>query len=241
MYLASPALPIGSFAWSRGLESAALIGAVTGLKELKDFLTMSLRHSLGSFDLPLLALALKAAYIGDLEGLRDLNELSLAGRESLEFTLEEQEGGKAIKRLALSLNLWPDYLKPDNPRPDNLGPDNLGPDNLKPDNQDSSFSPGLIVGQAILAVSLGLEPSDTPRVLEALAFAWLQNQIAAAARTLRLGQNELQNLLLSLGPEVTRAVNKAILTPLSDIGPALPGLAILSAHHELASGRLFRS
>ncbi|MDR3135221.1 MAG: urease accessory protein UreF [Deltaproteobacteria bacterium] len=226
LYIASPALPIGSFSWSRGLEPACQSGAVQGLDDLADFLAQSLRHGLGSFDLPLLAMSMPAAAAaaqggsqGASEGLERLiwlNDLSLAGRESREFGLEEEEGGKAVKRLCLSLGLWPSCLP-------------------------KAFVPGLVVGQAILATCLGLGEADRADVLESLAFAWLQNQVAAAARTLSLGQSELQNLVLSLGPEVTRVAHKALQASPRDLGQGLVGLAILSARHELELSRLFRS
>jgi urease accessory protein len=231
MYLSSPALPIGGFAWSRGLEAAVHSGTLQTLEDLFDFLALGLTHSLGRLDLPLLGLALQAAASYDYGALSELNDLSLAARESLEFALEETEGGKAAKRLALSLGLWPEGMDPD-------------------------FAPGLTVGQALLAVALGLGPADALPVLECFAFAWLQNQIAAAARTMKLGQSQLQGLLLALGPTVSEVALQAADLGLgrtdparpslaeiaqAAIGPGLPGLAILSAHHESQAGRLFRS
>jgi urease accessory protein len=216
MYLASPALPIGAFHWSRGLEQAALSGAVKSLSHLADYLTWSLERSLGHFDLPLLAWAFRAALAHDLEGLFYLNQLSLAGRESSEFELEEVEGGKAVKRLALSLALWPENL-------------------------DLDFCPGLLVGQALLAAFLGLGPKEESSVLQAMAFAWLQNQISAASRTLKLGQSQLQALSLALLELIPQVCQRALSLSIEELGPGLMGLAIFSAHHEIQTGRLFRS
>jgi urease accessory protein len=216
MYLSSPALPIGAFHWSRGLEQAALSGAVKDLSDLADYLTLALNRGLGRFDLPLLALAFKAACFRDYGTLSQLNDLSLAARESSEFGLEEVEGGKAVKRLAWSLGLWPEKLDP-------------------------GFTPGLLVGQALLAVFLGLGPNDLAWVLNAFAFAWLQNQISAAARTLKLGQSDLQALILALCELIPGVSQRAMTLPVEDLGPGLTGLAMFSAHHESQTGRLFRS
>jgi urease accessory protein len=216
MYLSSPALPIGAFAWSRGLESACFLDQVKDVDDLGHFLSVSLRHSLGCFDLPVMGLAATAFYENDLEKVFVLNDLSLAGRESYEFGLEEQEGGRAVKRLMVSLDLWPDL-------------------------PDPSFCPGLTVGYALLAVALGLELSDLTYFLESYAFGWLQNQIAASARILKIGQSSLQNLILVLAPEVSEAARKALRMRLEDLGSGLVGLAVISARHEQQPARLFRS
>ncbi|MDR2368612.1 MAG: urease accessory protein UreF [Deltaproteobacteria bacterium] len=213
LYLASPALPIGAFSWSRGLESAALSGAVPDPGALKDYLSVSLTHSLGRFDLPLLYMALGAAQGPDLAALRDLNDLALAGRESRELCLEEEEAGKAVKRLAVSLGLWP----------------------------GTGFSPGFLVALPILAASLGLTAADGARFLESQAFAWLQNQTSAAARIMRLGQSGIHRLILALAPTVTEVSLAALALGPDDLGPGLPAMAILSARHELEPSRLFRS
>jgi urease accessory protein len=216
MYLSSPALPIGTFAWSRGLESATLNGQVSDLDELSNFLQVSLKHSLGSFDLPILAWAMTSVCNNNYVALFKLNDLTLAGRETYEFRLEEVEGGRAIKRLMLSLNLFPSFL-------------------------DQDFTPGLVVGYALLASALGLEESDLVVTLESYAFSWLQNQISAAARILKLGQSSLQNLIMALGKEITEVSHKATKMKAQDLGSNLFGLAMLSAHHEQEHSRLFRS
>jgi urease accessory protein len=216
MYLSSPALPIGTFSWSRGLESACLSGAVKDLGDLGNFLLGCLRHSLGTFDLPLMALSMVAALAEDRERLEKLNNLSLAYRESAELLLEEEEGGRAVRRLMLSLGLWPNYPAP-------------------------FFVPGLSIASAMLAVSLGLGVFDIPDALESVAFGWLQNQLAAASRLLKVGQSGLQGLILDLGPELALVSQAAIGIREEDLGSSQVGLAMLSAHHELEPVRLFRS
>ena len=59
-WLSSPALPIGAFAWSQGLESAITTGAVTNKQDLTEYLEVQLHYGLATFDLPLLK-RLKAA------------------------------------------------------------------------------------------------------------------------------------------------------------------------------------
>ena len=74
-----------------------------------------------------------------------------------------------------------------------------------------------------------IEPSAA---LQAYLWAWLENQVMAAVKSIPLGQTEGQRMLLSLSktfPEVKEEGNFA------------PGLAMLSSKHETQYSRLFRS
>jgi urease accessory protein len=217
MYLSSPSLPIGAFAWSRGLEAAIGAGLVADAPGLRAHVSALLARSLGTFDLPILAGAFLAGLGRDVQELAFLDRLSLAGRESSEFRREEEEeGGGAIRRLMLSLDLWPAFL-------------------------DASFRPGQTAGFALLSLGLGLGGDDLQDVLGAFAFGFLQNQISVAARSMRIGQSGLQAVALSLGREIPGICRAASDLAPRQWGSGLVGLSILSAHHELAAGRLFRS
>ena len=68
----SPAFPVGSFAWSAGLETAIAEGAVTDCETMRNWLAGSLRHGSLRTD----AILLAAAHRGT--GLQDLADLALA-------------------------------------------------------------------------------------------------------------------------------------------------------------------
>ncbi|MDR1050092.1 MAG: urease accessory protein UreF [Deltaproteobacteria bacterium] len=238
LWLASPALPVGGFAWSRGLEAACQAGLVTGSPDLELFLRGSLEHGLGRLDLPVLARVMlleNDGNDGDGDGgdgggdagendfgrrVRELDDLSLACRDTSEFLAEEAEGGKAVWRLVLELGL----------RPAALG--------------DGSFVPGLTVGFGLLARGLGFGPGDVVPVVSGFASAWLQNQTQAAARLVRVGQYELQRLAARLLPVVARVSRGAAGGAGAgddEIGSNLPMLSILSARHQDSPEKLFRS
>ncbi len=63
LQLASPALPIGAFAYSQGLEAAVELGFVEDEASALDFLSGVLAHGLARLELPLLA-RLQAAFAG---------------------------------------------------------------------------------------------------------------------------------------------------------------------------------
>ena len=77
-WLTSPALPIGAFAWSQGLESAITTGAVTNKQDLTEYLEVQLHYGLATFDLPLLK-RLKAAAA---QASKDATAQASKGQES---------------------------------------------------------------------------------------------------------------------------------------------------------------
>lgn len=73
------------------------------------------------------------------------------------------------------------------------------------------------------------------------AWAWCEQQVAAAVKLVPLGHTSGQRILLQLGGEIDAAVAHAATVDDADIGIGLPGLAIASALHETQYTRLFRS
>jgi urease accessory protein len=77
--------------------------------------------------------------------------------------------------------------------------------------------------------------------LAAYLWAWTENQVLVAVKTVPLGQQAGQAMLSALRRAVSEAVDCA--TALSDheLGSAAIGLALRSARHETQYSRLFRS
>ncbi|MDR1085621.1 MAG: urease accessory protein UreF [Deltaproteobacteria bacterium] len=212
-FLASSALPAGSFAWSQGLESAAEARAVTGPEDLLAYLADVVTGGLAVFDLPLLYRAHRAAAGRELTELRLINDLALAGRETYETYQAETEMGRALGRLIDSLG-----------RPGFCRDEELG----------------LLAAYALLASVLadGLEEADLGL---AYAVSFLENQLAAASRLIPLGQTGARKIMISLSPVVSEAVTAAETLSDEEIGSKLFGLAILCSGHEYQFSRLFRS
>ena len=73
------------------------------------------------------------------------------------------------------------------------------------------------------------------------AWAWLENQVAAATKLVPLGQSAAQILLGQLLEQLPAAIDAAMDLEDRDIGASLPGLALVSVWHESQYSRLFRS
>lgn len=86
----SPAFPIGSFAYSQGLETAINDGLIWDAGSLKNWISAMLEHGSGRSD----AILLAHARAGD-----DLSDLALSLSPSMERSLETMEQGRAFGAL----------------------------------------------------------------------------------------------------------------------------------------------
>ncbi|KAA8607017.1 urease accessory protein UreF [Salipiger aestuarii] len=86
----SPAFPVGSFAWSHGLETAVQQGQVSDADGLENWLAAVLRHGAGWSDAVLLACAARG------EDAAALTELGRALSPSAERRAETMQQGRAF-------------------------------------------------------------------------------------------------------------------------------------------------
>lgn len=98
----SPAFPVGTFAWSQGLETAIADGRVTDAATLKDWIGGSLSHGALKTD----AILLAHAYRGEADGaaLADLAELGLALTAASERHFETSLTGETF---GIAARAWP--------------------------------------------------------------------------------------------------------------------------------------
>jgi urease accessory protein len=213
MQLVSPALPIGAFAWSQGLESAFELGWVNNEEQLGEWLEGVLEAGLTRCELPLLA-RLQHAWATDApESLAYWNNWLHATRETAELSDEDTRLGSALVRLLTSLDLMPR-------------------DGLMPN------EPGYIT---VFAWAAHMRHVPVRQTLLGFAWAWLENQLAVACKAMPLGHTAAQRLTEQLRPKLVHAVEQALMWEDNELGPILPALALASAHHETQYSRLFRS
>jgi len=91
---------------------------------------------------------------------------------------------------------------------------------------------------AYAAAKWKIEPEAA---LQAYLWAWIENQVMAAVKSVPLGQTDGQRILLSLGERIFSCVERAMSMTDQDLGNFAPNLALLSARHETQYSRLFRS
>ena len=227
MQLVSPALPIGAFAFSQGLESAFELDWVRDEASLAEWLSGVLEDGLTRCELPMLARLHQAFGQADSETGRATiaawDEWLAATRETAELAAEDSRLGASLKRLLGSLDLLP--------RDQQLPSEDL----LTP----------LLPHQAgyvtLFAYTAHLRGVSVRQTLLGFAWAWLENQLAVACKALPLGHTAAQRVIEQLRPALVDAVNQALTLEDDELGPVLPGLALASALHETQYSRLFRS
>ena len=96
MWLASPALPVGSFSYSEGLEAAVEAGRVSDEATARDWLCDQLRLGLARSELPVLAQALEAWRTGDLARVQALNAWVGHTRETSELRQQAEQMGRSL-------------------------------------------------------------------------------------------------------------------------------------------------
>lgn len=99
LQLASPALPVGAYTYSQGLEWAVESGTVKDEATALQWVGDQLEWNLGRFEAPLLARMMAA----DAAALVDLDAQYLASRETAELRAETLQMGHSLRRLITDL------------------------------------------------------------------------------------------------------------------------------------------
>jgi urease accessory protein len=230
MWLASPALPVGGFSYSEGLEAALDAGRVQGEAAVEDWLLDQLHLSLARADLPACAQAFQAWQAPpDACRLQSLNDWVLATRESAEFRLQTEQMGRSLVEWLRNGEHAGD---PRIARCAALAPAPSWP---------VAFALACVLASGTADTADDDAKNDAEQALLALAFGWAENMAQAAMKSVPLGQAAAQRILTRLTQAIPEAVRQALALPDEARQAFTPGLAILSARHENQYSRLFRS
>lgn len=230
--LVSPALPVGAFSYSEGMEVLVQQGRLSGPATVEAWLEAELARGCLAIEaaaLPRLVAHLAAwrsaagAAAGEVvdgaaaaaaAAVRDLDGWLLAQREAAELRQQQRQMGAALLRLLADLG-WP------LPAPPQLQPPLAWP-----------------AAWAWAGLCLELPP---PALVEAYLFGWVANQLSAAVRLVPIGATEAQRLQLRLAPRIAERASELVAADPRQLwnGGVGAGLAQLG-HAELYS-RLFRS
>ena len=103
-HLVSPALPVGAYAYSQGLEYAVHAGWVHDEASTLDWLQGLVRHGLGTLDLPTAgAAASRPGSADDAAAVQHWNVQLIAARETAELRAEERHLGSALARVLMRI------------------------------------------------------------------------------------------------------------------------------------------
>lgn len=220
LHLSSPTLPIGGFSYSQGLEAAVELDLVHDESSAQQWIEHQLNFVIARTEAPIWNIFFSAWKTNDTPTLIKWNQWFYASRESHELRQETEQMGTSLYKLAQELG-WGNESSHSFLR------------TLKPIT--------LPCIHAFVCAQNNL-PSET--ALTAYLFTWLENQVAAAIKSIPLGQLAGQRILqrgMQLIPNaLAESLERSTSTP-PLINAFAPQYALIAARHESQFSRLFRS
>jgi urease accessory protein len=217
LQLASPMLPVGAYSYSQGLEWAIECGDVHSLASANTWIANVLSLYQTRFELPILYRMYQAWQADDLIAIEEWDAYFQAGRDTAEALAESRQMGYSLRRLLNDVGTLPAAFM---------------------QKMNSLETPSFPIVYAGVAHIWNLPAQD---MLHAYAWAWVENQVSAAMKTVPLGQVAGQKILLELGESLPQSVASAMQMKDDEISNFSPGLSIAGSRHETQYSRLFRS
>jgi urease accessory protein len=216
IWLASPALPIGGFSYSEGLEAAIDQGLVHDESSASVWLVDQLHLTQSRGDMAVVGHMIAAWQAQDYCRLESLSKWVHATRESAELRLQSEQMGRSML----------EWLR---------NQEALDANTIEMCNRWMPTYP------LMFALALSRTGAPLEQCLQAYAFGWAENMVQAAIKSVPLGQNSGQRILTKLAQHIASAVSHALQVTDDTRQAFSPMLAILSAQHETQYSRLFRS
>ena len=212
--LASPALPVGAYAYSQGLEYAVAVRWVHDEASARAWILGLLEHALGRLDVPVLSRLYGAWEENDAQAVDDWNRLLYASRESAELQAQDRQLGAALARLLAGLDM--------------------------PEAR-TWVTDGHATFATLYALAAVRWCIPLREAAGGYLWSWSENQVMAAIKLVPLGQTAGQRLLSAVVERIPGVLERGLTLPDAEIGFLAPALAIASALHEAQYSRLFRS
>jgi len=214
LQLVSPALPVGAYAYSQGMEQAIHLEWITNEAQTAEWIEGVLENGLARVDAPVLARLHAAWSAPDLDRVAYWNQFLYACRESAELQAEDRTLARALTRLLAD----------------------LGVADAKPfaTQEQSTFA-------TLFALASVHWRIPVLQCVQGYLWSWVENQVAAAIKLVPLGQTAGQRILLRLGERIPQLAQQALTLDDDDIGQIMQGQVMASAWHEMQYSRLFRS
>ncbi len=217
LQLASPALPIGAFSYSQGLEWAVEAGTVHDADSARSWIGDLMEYAVGPGDAAVLWRCMNAAAADDRPTFIAWNAWYRASRETSELRAETEQTGGALIKLLGELGLVD-------------APARAMATDAMPVTLPAAF--------ALAAHRSGVAAEQA---LAGYLWSWLENQVLAVMKAVPLGQVSGQRLLQALAARIPAIAAAARMLDDADVASFSPGLALASARHETQYTRLFRS
>ena len=214
LQLVSPALPIGGYNFSQGLEYAIEAGWVRDESSALGWISGLLGASIGTLDVPVLRRLHVAWSANDAEAIDRWSRFLIASRETSELRAEDRHLGRSLAKVLAD-----------------AGVPNASEWQKR---TDATFATTFALGCVHWHVG-------ADQCAWGYLWTWAENQVLAAVKAVPLGQSAGQRMLDALIAQIPQVARDASALEDEHIGSAAPMHLIASAAHETQYTRLFRS
>ena len=229
LQLASPALPVGAYSYSEGLETLVDNGTIESEQSLQHWLEQELHYGAIRLEAAVMVRAYQSAQLGDIQALSYWNNWLSAARETEELRQQSWQMGRSLLRLLLELQPL-STRNSSSCRNAYLSLQALA----NADGNPCNFAVVFGLGAALWEI-------DSSSALLGYLHSWATNMITAGVKIIPLGQTVGQQLLLQLHRNLNCATREILTLEDEDLNSCGWGLSLASMAHETQYTRLFRS
>lgn len=215
LQLVSPALPVGAYSYSEGLEVLIEQGRICDRNTLQNWLSQELRDGSIRVETAILWRAYHCLAQADLTGLQAWNQWLSATRETRELRQQNWQMGQSLCRLLAELLPA-----------------------LRPELAMIGLPCNFAIAFALASHAESIPPETA---LLGYLYSWSANLISAGVRLIPLGQTEGQQIQRSLQACLLPTAQEISQLSDEDLGSCSWGLSLASMTHETQYTRLFRS
>jgi urease accessory protein len=215
LQLSSPALPVGAYSYSEGIELLVSQEKIINKQQLVAWLNRELSGGNIRIETSVLLRIYQNFQSSNMGAIDYWNQWLSAARETAELREQSWQMGQSLIRLLTDLE-----------------------PNLVPSIDYISLPHNYALAYAIVAAYWQIQPEVT---IVAYLYGWTTNMISAAIKSIPLGQTDGQKLTLELQPLILRVAVEVIAMKDNELGSCSWGMALASMEHEIQYSRLFRS
>jgi urease accessory protein len=215
LQLASPALPVGAYSYSEGLETLVENNIINNQESLQQWLEAELRYGAIRLEAAVMVRAYNCVKMNDLEALSRWNMWLSAVRETEELRNSSLQMGRSLIQLFAKLQ------------------------------PQSKMTADAVGNYCNYAIAFGIAAADWDINIQAAILgylhSWVSNLITAGVKLIPLGQTAGQLLLVKLQPLINDATASILALEDDNLSCCSWGLSLASMAHETQYTRLFRS
>jgi urease accessory protein len=215
LQLVSPALPVGAYSYSEGLEALVDRGVVNNKETLEDWIRKQLQYGSIRIEAAVMLRTYQSVRDEDLEAIAKWNAWLSATRETEELRQQSWQMGRSLLKLLIE---------------------------LQPQLQSIA---GAIDSPCNYAVAFGIAAAcwqiDSQATIIGYLQSWAANLISAGVRLIPLGQTAGQQVLFNLRDLIIQTTQEILRLKDEEMSSCSWGLALASMAHQTQYTRLFRS